>query len=100
MARVGSAGQIVAPLSLRRKLFRFLCNRVGGLWRWREFTFPLTLLYAAWAVGGGGATAISLATLLAGAVALATIVRPRFTLGALKRCCARTRAYRRRRRWP
>ena len=99
MARVGSAGQIVAPLSLRRKLFRFLCNRVGGFWRWREFTLPLALLYAAWAVGGG-ATAVSLAVLLAGAVALATIVRPRFTLGALKRCRGRTGAYRRRRRWP
>ncbi|HZT94762.1 MAG TPA: FtsK/SpoIIIE domain-containing protein [Gaiellaceae bacterium] len=99
MARVGSAGQIVAPLSLRRKLFRFLCNRAGGFWRWREFTLPLALLYGAWAMGGG-ATALSLATLLAGAVALATLVRPRFSLGALNRCRGRTRAYRCRRCWP
>ena len=99
MERVGSAGQIVAPLSLRRKLFRFLSNRVGGFWRWREFTLPLALLYAAWALGGGAA-AVSLAALLAGAVALVSIVWPRSTLGARKRCCERTRGYRRRRRWP
>jgi hypothetical protein len=99
MARVGSAGQIVAPLSLRRKLFRFLCNRAGGFWRWREFTFPLALLYGARAIGGGVA-ALSLASLLAGAVAIATLVRPRFTLRALERCRTRTRAYRFRRRWP
>jgi hypothetical protein len=99
MARVGSAGQIVAPLSLPRKLLSFLCNRVGGFWRWRELTLPLALLYAAWALGGG-ATAVSLAVLLAGAVALATTVCPRFTLGALKRCRGRTRVYRRRRQWP
>lgn len=99
MARVGSAGQIVAPLSLRRKLFRFLRNRVGGFWRWREFTLPVALLYAAWAMGGG-VTALSLASLLAGAVALATIVRPRYVLRALKRCRERTRVYRYRRRWP
>lgn len=99
MARVGSAGQIVAPLSLRRKVVRFLCNRAGGFWRWRELTLPLALLYATWAVSGG-AMAVSLAALLAGAIALATIVRPRFTLHALKRCRRRSRAYRRRRRWP
>jgi hypothetical protein len=99
MARVGSAGQIVAPLSLRRKLFRFLSNRVGGFWRWREFTLPPALVYAAWALSGDAA-AVSLAALLAGAVALATIGRPRSTLGALNRCRGRTCAYRRRRRWP
>lgn len=99
MAHGGSAGQVVAPLSLRRKLFGFLCNRVGGLWRWRELTIPLALLYAAWAEGGG-VTAASLAALLAGAVALATIVRPRLTLGAPTRCWARSSAYKRCRRWP
>jgi hypothetical protein len=99
MAHVGPAGQIVAPWSLRRRLLGFLRNRAGGFWRWREITLPLALLYAVWAVGGGAA-ALALAALIAGAVALVTVVRPRVVLGAPRRWLDRTRAHRRRRHWP
>jgi hypothetical protein len=99
MAHVGPAGQIVAPWSLGGRLLGFLRNRAGGVWRWREITLPLALLYAVWAVAGGAA-ALALAALLAGAVALVTVVRPTVVLGAARRCLDRTRAHRRQRHWP
>ena len=55
MARVGAAGRIVRPRSLPRALFALLRDRIGSLWRWRELTLPLSLLYVAWVEGGGAA---------------------------------------------
>jgi hypothetical protein len=81
------------------KLLVFAWERVGSLWRWRELTIPLALLYLAWAVGGDAA-AVSATVLLAGAAAFALAVRPAAVLGAPRQCLERSRAFRRQRRWP
>jgi hypothetical protein len=99
MARVRAAGRIVRPRSLPRALFALLRDRIGGLWRWRELTLPLALLYVAWAEGGGAA-AFALCGALAGAAALFLLLRPDAVRNAPKRCLARSRAHARRRRWP
>ena len=46
MRRKGPAGQIVPPSSLGGELIKFVVDRLGGLWRWRELTRPLAALYA------------------------------------------------------
>jgi hypothetical protein len=99
MARTRAAGRIVRPRSLVNRLVVFAWERVGGLWRWRELTVPLALLYLVWAKGGDAA-AVSAAVLLAGAAALALGVRPTAVLGTPRGCLRRSRAFKRQRRWP
>jgi hypothetical protein len=99
VARVGAAGRIVPPWSITEELFALVRGRIGGVWRWRELTIPLALLYVAWA-GGGDPAALTLAALLATAAALVMVVRPALLLRTPCRCMARTRAHVRQRRWP
>jgi hypothetical protein len=99
MARTRAAGRVVPPRSLVDESLVFAWERAGGLWRWRELTLPLALLYLAWA-GGGDAAAVSAAVLLAGAAALALGVRPAAVLGTPRRCLGRSRTFKRQRRWP
>jgi hypothetical protein len=99
MARTRAAGHVVSPRSLVGKLLVFAWERVGGLWRWRELTVPLALVYLVWA-GSGDAAAVSAAVLLAGAAALALGVRPSAVLGTPRRCMGRSRAFKRQRQWP
>lgn len=99
MARMGAAGRIVPPWSLSEQLLALLRNRVGGLWRWREFTIPLGLLYIGYSQGGDAA-ASAVGVLLAGAAAIALLARPTLVVAAPRRCLTRTRAHVRQRRWP
>jgi hypothetical protein len=99
MARTRAAGRIVRPRSLVNRLVVLAWERVAGLWRWRELTVPLALLYVAWA-GGGDAAAVSAAVLLAGAAALALGARPAAVLGTSRRCLGRSRAFKHQRQWP
>ena len=99
MARVGPAGQVVAPSSLEGAVIGFLADRVGGLWRWREITVPLGVLYVADAEGGGAA-ALGIASLFLGAVLIVLLARPRLVLATPRRCVERSRRHSRRRRWP
>jgi hypothetical protein len=99
MAQVGAAGRIVPPRTVTDELLAFLWERVGGLWRWREITIPIALLYAAWA-GGGDAAALALAAVLGAAAAVILLVRPALLLRTPKCCLVRTREYVRQRRWP
>jgi hypothetical protein len=99
MAHVGAAGRIVPPRTLTDELLAFLWERVGGLWRWREFMIPIALVYAAWA-GGGDAAALALAVVLAVVAAVMLLVRPALLLRTPKRCLGRTHEYVRQRRWP
>jgi len=99
MARTRAAGRIVRPRSVVNRLVVLAWERVAGLWRWRELTVPLALLYVAWA-GGGDAAAVSAAVLLAGAAALVLGARPAAVLGTSRRCLGRSRAFKRQRQWP
>src|SRR6266508_1166157 len=94
----GPAGRIVPPQSRKRRLFEFACDRVGGLWRWRELTLPLAALYLAYALAGKYAGSY-VAALLAFAVSLVGLVSPSTLSRVPRRCTARSRWHRRRRRW-
>src|SRR5213596_685680 len=98
MRRVGATGRLVRPRSRMHKLLVFLWERLGGLWRWREFTIPFAFVYAAWA--GGGAAALAVLAVLGGAAVLVLVIPPAAVLGAPARCMGRSRAFARQRRWP
>jgi hypothetical protein len=99
VARVGPAGQVVAPWSLEGAVLGFLGDRVSGLWRWREITLPLAALYAVDA-RGGGAAALGIASLFLVAVLIVLLVRPHLVLDTPRRCLDRSRRHSTRRRWP
>jgi FtsK/SpoIIIE family len=99
MGRVGGAGRIVRRRSLVGRLLVLLRERAAGLWRWRDVTVPLVLVYFAWAARGHAA-GVAASVLLAGAVAVVLALRPAVVLGAPRRCLARSQSFRRQRRWP
>jgi hypothetical protein len=99
MRRRGPAGQVVPPWSLDGAVIKFVVDRVGGLWRWRELTLPLAALYVAyWLPGGYAATWV--AAVLVYVLAPVALVRPSVISRVPRRCIARSRWHRRRRRWP
>jgi FtsK/SpoIIIE family len=99
MGRVGAAGRVVPPRSLTDELLAFAWERLGGLWRWRELTIPLALLFLAYAEGGDAA-ALAVAAVLIGAAALVLLIRPGAVLGTPRRCLRRSRASAHQSRWP
>src|SRR5947209_360698 len=95
----GAAGQIVPPWSIDGVLMRFVIDRVGGLWRWRELTLPLAALYLAYWLAGGYAATWAAAVFVY-VLAPVALVRPSAVGRIPRRCIARSRWHRRRRRWP
>ena len=100
MATIGGrAGRHVLEFDWRIALADTLIVVLQRLWCWREFSVPATAVMVAYKTGHRG-LALTAGLLMASAIVLILLTRPRKILAAVRRCRVRSRALSRQVAWP